>query len=73
MAKTHALVIDTCPSHHQCQTLAGDAGPVTGGGGLMDSRTDKLQDRYISWVGFHGQVCSGNVHASVAPPIAMGA
>ena len=25
---------DTCPSHHQCQTLAEDAGPVTGGGWL---------------------------------------
>ena len=23
---------DACPSHHQCQTLTGDAGPVTGGG-----------------------------------------
>ena len=25
---------DTCPSHRQCQTVTGDAGPVTGGGGL---------------------------------------
>ena len=25
---------DACPSHRQCQTLAGDVGSVTGGGGL---------------------------------------
>ena len=36
---------DTCPSHHQCQTLAGDAGPVTGGGGLRVSKMGKLQDK----------------------------
>ena len=35
---------DTCPSHYQCQTLAGDAGSVTGGGGLRVSRTGMLQD-----------------------------
>ena len=35
---------DTCPSHRQCQTLAGDAGPVTGGGGLRVSEMGKLQD-----------------------------
>ena len=47
---------DACPSYHKCQTLAGDAGPVTGGGGL---RVGKLQDKgklgkfhvhvYIQW------------------------
>ena len=38
---------DTCPSHRQCQTLAGDAGPVTGGKGLSVSKmgTCKLQDK----------------------------
>ena len=36
---------DTCPSHHQCQTLAGDTRPVTGGGGLRVSKMGKLQDR----------------------------
>ena len=25
---------NTCPSHRQCQNLTGDAGPVTGDGGL---------------------------------------
>ena len=33
---------DTCPSHRQCQTLTGNAGPVTGSGGL---RVSKLQDK----------------------------
>ena len=57
---------DTCPSHHQCQTLAGDAGPVTGGGGLRVSKLGKLQDKgKLGKLGkFHVQVCSGNVHAS---------
>ena len=32
----------TCSSHHQCQTLAGDAGPVTGGAGLRVSKVGKL-------------------------------
>ena len=32
---------DACPSHHQCETLTGDAGPATGGGVL---RASKLQD-----------------------------
>ena len=36
---------DTSPNHHQCQTLAGDAGPVTGSGGLRDSKMGKLQDK----------------------------
>ena len=56
---------DTCPSHHQCQTLAGDAGPVTGGGGLRVSKMGKLQDKgKLGKLGkFHVQVCSGNVHA----------
>ena len=36
---------DACPSHHQFQTLAGDAGPVTGGGGLRASTMGKLQDK----------------------------
>ena len=60
MAETHA------PSHHQCQTLAGDAGPVTGGGGLRVIRMGKLQDKgKLGKLGkFHVQVCSGNVHAS---------
>ena len=51
---------DACPSHHHCQTLAGDAGPVTGGGGLMVSKMGKLQDKGK----FHVHVYSGNVHAS---------
>ena len=33
---------DTCPSHRQCQTVTGDAGPVTGGGGLGVSNMGKL-------------------------------
>ena len=54
---------DTFPSHHQCQTLAGDAGPVTGGGGLRVSKMGKLQDK--GKLGkFHVQVYSGNVHSS---------
>ena len=36
---------DTCPSHRQCQTLAGDAGPVTGGGELRVSKMGKFQDK----------------------------
>ena len=62
---------DTCPSHRQCRTLTGDAGPVTGGGGLRVSKTGKLQDKgKLSKLSrFHVQVCSGNV----APPIVMGA
>ena len=40
MARTHALY-----SHHHCQTLAGDARPVTGGGGLRVSKMGKLQDK----------------------------
>ena len=68
---------DACLSYHQCQTLAGDAGPVTGGGGLRVSRMGKLQDK--GKLGkFHVHVCSGNVHAIlciviVAPPIVVGA
>ena len=54
---------DAFPSHHQCQTLAGDAGPVTGGGGLRVSKMGKLQDK--GKLGkFHVQVYSGNVHSS---------
>ena len=34
---------DTCPSHRH--TLTGDAGPVTGGGGLRVSKMGKLQDK----------------------------
>ena len=49
-----------CPSHHQCQTLAGDVGPITGGGGLRVSRMCKLQDKGE----FHIHVYGGNVHAS---------
>ena len=35
---------NTCPSHNQCQTLAGEAGPVTGGGELRVSKMGKLQE-----------------------------
>ena len=52
---------DTCPSHNQCQTLAGDAGPVTGGGELRASTMGKLQEN-CKLGKFH--VYSGNVHAS---------
>ena len=48
---------DACPSLHQCQTLAGGAGPVTGGGGLRVSKMGKLQDK-----GKLGKL--GNVDAS---------
>ena len=34
---------DTCPS---CQTLAGDAGPVTGGGDLRVSKMGKLMGKF---------------------------
>ena len=56
---------DTCPSHHQCQTLAGDEGPVrlgVGGSGFILVRwVAKLQVK--GKLGkFH--VYSGNVHAS---------
>ena len=36
---------DTCPSHDQCRTLAGDVVPVNGGGGLRVSKIGKLQDK----------------------------
>ena len=36
---------DACPSHHHSQTLAGDKGPVTVGGGLRVSKMGKLQDK----------------------------
>ena len=39
MVRTHAR------SHCQCQTLAGDAGPVTGGGELRVSNMAMLQDK----------------------------
>ena len=60
---------DACPSHHQCQTLAGDARPVTAwgwAGGLRVSKMGKLQDKgKLGKLGkFHVLVCSGNVHAS---------
>ena len=42
---------DTCPSHHQCQTLAGDAEPVTGDGGLRVSKMISCRLR-VSWVSF---------------------
>ena len=63
---------DTCPSRRQCQTLTGDAGPVTGSGGLRVSKMGKLQDKLGK---FHVQVCSGNVHASDcgSPSIVLGA
>ena len=66
VTKQKLYVEDACPSHYQCQTLAGDAGPVTGGGGLRVSRMGKLQDKgKLGKLGkFHVQVCSGNVHAS---------
>ena len=34
---------DTCPTYHKCQTLAGDAGPVTGGGGLRVSKMGRIR------------------------------
>ena len=39
MVRTHTCIY---PSHHQCLTLAGDLGPVTGGG---VSKMGKLQHR----------------------------
>ena len=62
MVRTHALVI----ARRQGQTLTGDAGPVTGGGGLMVSKMGTLQDKgRLGKLGkFHVQVCSSNVHAS---------
>ena len=57
----------------QCQTLAGDAGPVTGGAWgwgaqVLISKMGKLQDKgKLGKLGkFHVQVYvySGNVHAS---------
>ena len=33
---------DSCPGHHQCQTLVGDTRPVTGGGGLRVSKMTVL-------------------------------
>ena len=55
---------DTCPSHHQCQTLVRDARPVTGGGGLRVSKMGNLQI-WVSWVSFlYIPVYSGKVHAS---------
>ena len=55
---------DACPSHRQCQTYTGDAGPVTGGGELRVSKMGKLQDegKLGKWGKFHVQVCC--VHAS---------
>ena len=46
--------------------MAGDAGPVAGGGGLRVSKLGKLQDKgKLGKLGkFHVQVCSGNVHTS---------
>ena len=45
---------DTCPSHCQCQNLTGDAGPVTGGGGLRVSKMGNYISCRIrlSWVSF---------------------
>ena len=61
---------DTCPSDRQCQTLARDAGPVTGGGGLRVSKMGQLQHK--GKLGkFHVQVVCMLV--IVAPPIVMGA
>ena len=53
---------DSCPCHHQHQTLAGDAGPVTGGGGLRVSKMGKLQDKgKLDRFGkSHVWVCSGD-------------
>ena len=65
-----------CPSHQQCQTLAGDAGPVTGGGGLRVSKMGKLQDmgKLVSWVSFMCRyVVVMYMLVIVAPPIVMGA
>ena len=46
--------------NRQCQSLIGDAGPVTGGGGLRVSKMGKLQDKgKLGKLGisFHVQVC----------------
>ena len=59
---------DTCPSHHQCQTLAGDAGPVTGGGGLRVSKMGKLHNK-VSFM-YTVVMC---MLVIVAPPIVVGA
>ena len=45
------------PWSSSVSTLAGDAGPVTGGGGLRVSKMGKWQ---VSWVSF-----SGNVHGTL--------
>ena len=55
---------DTCPSHHHCRTLAGDAGPVTGGGGLRVCRIR------VSWVSFMYVVVMCML-VIVAPPTVM--
>ena len=55
--KLHGEDTQISPCHHQCQTLAGDPGPVTGGGGLrviVRSKMGRLQDKdklgkYIQW------------------------
>ena len=51
-----------------CQTLAGGAGNVTGGGGLRVSRMGKL----LSWVSFMYMVVMCML-VMVAPPIVVGA
>ena len=63
-----------CPSHHQCQTLAGDAGPVTGGGGLRVSKMGKLQDmgKLVSFMYRYMYVVVMCMLVIVAPPIVMG-
>ena len=72
MARTHALY-----SHHQYQTLTGDAGPVTGGVGVEGSglvRWVSCRIRYyISSI--YRYICSGKCMrlVIVAPPIVMGA
>ena len=69
---------DACPSHHQCQTLTGDAGPVTGGGGLRVSKMGKLQDKgklgklRVSFMYRYVVVIKMCMLVIVAPPIVMG-
>ena len=64
---------DACPSHHQCQTLAGHAGPVTGveGSGLLRLVSCRIR---VSWVSFmYRYVVVMCMLVIVAPLIVMGA
>ena len=54
-----------------CQTLAGDAGNVTGSGGLRVSKTGKLQDK-AKLDKFHVYAVVMCMLVIVAPPIVVG-